>query len=187
MAWYSCLSTCRETTTKRTYPLEVRCGLQNEPKSRNFVRKIEKIFFSHIISESSKTYRKPILKYFWIFFWKNIHLGLRKISKKWEFLLLLKSTQNLLKRMVNRFFVEKHTKKTTKIRTVWQIQFDYISSPVTSGGGQPYNPCGFVTDLGPGQGPDPLLWQIFFDPPFFVHPPFFTKPCKKYEKICNTI
>ena len=23
-------------------------------------------------------------------------------------------------------------------------------------GGQPYNPCGFVTDLGPCQGPDPL-------------------------------
>ena len=22
-------------------------------------------------------------------------------------------------------------------------------------GGQPYNPCGFVSDLGPGQGPDP--------------------------------
>ena len=28
--------------------------------------------------------------------------------------------------------------------------------PVTiQEGGQPYNPCGFVTDLGPGQGPDP--------------------------------
>ena len=37
------------------------------------------------------------------------------------------------------------------------VEFDYIRSPVTSGGGQPYNPCGFVTDLGPGQGPDPLL------------------------------
>ena len=26
------------------------------------------------------------------------------------------------------------------------VEFDYIRSPVTSGGGQPYNPCGFVTD-----------------------------------------
>ena len=27
------------------------------------------------------------------------------------------------------------------------VEFDYIRSPVTSGGGQPYNPCGFVTDI----------------------------------------
>ena len=51
-------------------------------KVEDFVRKIEKIFFSQIISESSKTYRKPLLKYFWMFFLKkNIHLGHRKISK----------------------------------------------------------------------------------------------------------
>ena len=34
MAWYSCSSTYKETTTKKTCPLEVRCGLQDEPKSR---------------------------------------------------------------------------------------------------------------------------------------------------------
>ena len=50
-------------------------------QSRGFHPKNQKIFFSQIISESSKTYRKSLLKFFWIFFEKNIHLGLRKISK----------------------------------------------------------------------------------------------------------
>ena len=33
MAWYSCLSTGIETTTKRSCPVEVQCGLQDESKS----------------------------------------------------------------------------------------------------------------------------------------------------------
>ena len=113
-AWYSCLSTCRETTTKRTYPLEVRCGLQNEPKSRNFVRKIEKIFFSHIISESSKTYRKPLLKYFWIFFWKKYSSGTYKNFEKMGKIIFCLIQPNRLKRMVNRVFVVENTKKQQK-------------------------------------------------------------------------
>ena len=33
----------------------------------------------------------------------------------------------------------------------------YVGNPVTEPkGGQPYNPRGFVTDSGPGKGPDPL-------------------------------
>ena len=39
---------------------------------------------------------------------------------------------------------------STCIETTTIVQYytiDYVCSPVTSGGGLPYNPCGFVTDI----------------------------------------
>ena len=50
-------------------------------QSRGFHPKNWKKKISQISSESSKTYRKSLLKCFWIFFEKNIHLRLGKISK----------------------------------------------------------------------------------------------------------
>ena len=73
-------------------------------QSRRFRPKNRKNIFSRINSESSKTYRKSLLKVFWIFFeffstWAG---NIENFSKSKKYF-LLKSTQNLLERIENHF------------------------------------------------------------------------------------
>ena len=53
---------------------------------------------------------------------------------------------NRLKRMMNRFFVEKNKNKTQKTTKIISGQKSYQDPVTDPKGGQPYNPCGFVTD-----------------------------------------
>ncbi len=64
MAWQSCSSICRDSTTKRVYRLKARCGRQNEPKSRvsGLGQKNFKKSKNKFLLKSSETYSEPLFE-----------------------------------------------------------------------------------------------------------------------------
>ena len=81
MPWYGCSSICRETTTKRIYWLNLRCGGQSEPKSRISSEKSKKYFFLKSSQNHLKRIETTFKIFLNIFFKKNIHLGHRIFLK----------------------------------------------------------------------------------------------------------